>query len=235
MIDFQRFGFYLHPSRYSPPLGYAALEAYPAASHPDRYFDTKAALFSVCDGDRTTQVEILYPCPQAPQRYRVGFGRYFLLAHNGDMVEGVSVGGALEVESLPGCTCCRLTSPAPIFAIEESGGLVAALETEVEAELARLRAEWKGADAAFDCRLANIDPLVLFAACLHLLDDYLHNHLQPFPSDQVLVERTAVQQAIRTLQRAGQWPQPLPSLRDLVLGAGHTKTQHQPRRDRIPG
>ncbi|HSN78068.1 MAG TPA: hypothetical protein VL334_23590, partial [Anaerolineae bacterium] len=159
------------------------------------------------------------PFPQAPQRYQSVLGRFYLLAHNGDMVVGMSLGGVLEVEAHDTYTLCRLTSPAPIFDIEESGGLVATLETEVEAELAKLRAEWKGSDAAFDCRLASLDPLTLFAASLSLLDDYLHNHPQTVMPDEVLVERTAVHQAIRTLQHAGQWPQPTPSLRGLMLHA----------------
>ncbi len=219
MTDRQRYGYFLHPSSYRPPLGYAALDVYPAAPQSDRFFDTKAALFSVCNGDKTTQVEIVHPFLKAPARYQVAFGRFMLISHSGDMKVGMSLGGLLEVETNDTCTHCNLTSPAPIFDIEESGGLVATLETEVEAELARLRAEWKESDAAFDCRLASIDALTLFAACLNMLDDYLHNHLQATTPDEVLAQRTAVHQAIRTLQRAGQWPQPVPRLRELILHA----------------
>lgn len=220
MADHQRFGYFMHPSRYDPPLGSAALDVYLAASQPSRFFDTEAALFSVCTGDKTIQMEILHPAAMAPVRYHVSFGRFLFLAHNGDMVVGMSFGGLLEIETHDTYTHCHLTSTAPIFDIEESGGLVATLETEIEAELARLRAEWVGSDAAFDCRLASIDPLTLFAACLGLLDDYLHNHLQAIPADEVLIERTAVRQAIRTLQRAGQWPQPVPNLRALMSSSG---------------
>jgi hypothetical protein len=216
MADHLRFGYFFHPSHYRPPLGFAALEVYPARSDPDRFFDTAAALFSVNNGEKTTQVEIAHPFPQSPQRYQVVLGRYHLLAHNGDMVEGVTLGGVLEVETDPNYTRCLLTSPAPIFEIEERGGLVATLEVEIEAELARLRAEWPGSDAAFDCRLASQEPLTLFAASLNMLDDYLHNHPQAMTPDEVLAERTAVHQAIRTLQDAGQWPQPIPTLRELM-------------------
>ncbi len=215
--DHRRFGYFLHPSRYAPPLGYAALEVYLARHDPERYFDAVAAHFMVNDGEKSSQAEIVHPWPQAPQRYRIALGRFYLLAHNGDMVAGVSLGGALEVETFPDYTRCLLTSSAPIFDIEESGGLVAMLETEVEAELGRLRAEWRRSDAAFDCRLAEQDPLTLFAASLHLLDDYLHNHPQAVTPDEVLAERAAVHQAIRVLQRSGHWPQPAPSLRQLML------------------
>lgn len=217
MADHQRFGYFLHPAPYDPPLGYAALEVFLARHDPERYFDAAAAHFMVNNGEKTSQVAIVHPWPQAPQRYRVALGRFHLLAHNGDMVEGVSLGGVLEVETFSSHTRCLLTSSAPIFDIEESGGLISMLETEVEAELGRLRAEWQGADAAFDCRLAGLDPATLFVASLHLLDDYLHNHTQALTPDEVLAERVAVHQAIRALQRAGHWPQPAPSLRQLML------------------
>jgi hypothetical protein len=216
MADHLRFGYFFHPSHYRPPLGYAALEVYPARSDTGRYFDTAAALFLVNNGEKTTQMEIAHPFPPAPQRYQVVLGRYYLLAHNGDMVEGVTLGGVLEVETYPDYTRCLFTSTAPILEIEESGGLVATLEVEIEAELARLRAEWTGSDSAFDCRLANCAPLALFAASLNLLDDYLDNHPQAITPDQVLAERAAVHQAIRALQGAGQWPQPVPTLRELM-------------------
>ena len=93
------------------------------------------------------------------------------------------------------------------------------LEVGVEAELARLRAEWTHGDAAFDRRLASLDPMTLFTASLSLLEDYLHYHPQAVTPDEVLAERTAVHNAIRTLQRAGLWPKTVPTLRELVLHA----------------
>lgn len=217
MPDYLRYGFYMHPSRYDPPLGHAAMDVYLAESHPDRFFDAQAALFPVTNGDKVTHVQVFHPAPQAPQSYQVICGRFFLIAHDGDIVEGMTLGGLLEIETSADYTHCRLTSPAPIFDIEESGGLVATLEAEIEAELAKLRPAWKGSDAAFDGRLASLDPLILFAASLNLLDDYLHNHPQAISPDEVLIERTAIHRAIRTLQAAGQWPRPVPSLRELML------------------
>lgn len=217
MTDYLRYGYYLHPSQLNPPLGHAALDVYLADSDPTRYFDAQAAIFSVTDGDKTKPLLVVHPPLHARQTYQVVFGRYYLLAYDGDMVEGVSMGGRLEVEAHDTYTQCHLTSPAPLLDIEESGGLVTALEPEIEAELARLRAQWTGGDAAFDRQLARLDPLTLFAASLALLDDYLHNHPQAIAPDDLPGERTAIRRAIRSLQEAGQWPKPLPSLRALIL------------------
>lgn len=218
MNDLVRYGYFMHPSTFTPPLGHASMDVFLAASDPERYFDTEALLISVSDGDKTRQVQIVHPALPARQSLAVVFGRFYLLAYDGDVVEGMSLGGTLTVEAHETYTHCHLTSPAPIFDIEESGGLVATLEAEIEVELARLRVEWQASDAAFDRQLASIDSLTLFRACLGLLDDYLHNHPQAVTPDEVLAERTAVRQAIRSLQQAGQWPQPVPSLRELMLG-----------------
>lgn len=217
MTDYLRYGYFLHPSRYNPPLGHAALDVYLAESDPTRFFDAHAALFSVTDGDKIKPLLVTHPPLHARQTHQVVFGRYFILAYDGDVVEGVSMGGRLEIEAHDTYTQCHFTSPAPLLDIEESGGLVTTLEPEIEAELARLRAAWTGGDAAFDRQLARLDPLVLLAASLTLLDDYLHNHPQAITPDELLVERAAVHRAIRSLQQAGEWPKPLPSLRELVL------------------
>ena len=214
MIEHLRFGYFLHPSRYDPPFGHAALDLYAAGADSQRYFDTQAGLFSVTDGEKVKPLLVLHPARQSQQSYRVVFGRFYLLAHDGDMVEGMSLGGVLEVDGHDAYTHGRLTSAAPIFDMAE-GGLALTLESLVQAELAKMRAQWTGSDAAFDRRLAQIEPMRLLAASLNLLNGYLHNHPQASP-DQVLNGRSAVRRAMRTLERAGQWPQPAPTLCELM-------------------
>ena len=215
MAEHLRFGYFLHPSRYDPPLGHAAMDLYAAGPDAARYFDTQAALFSVTDGEKVKPLLVLHPARQSQQSYRVVFGRFYLLAHDGDMVEGISLGGVLEVNSHDAYTHGRLTSAAPIFDMAE-GGLALTLESLVQAELAKMRAQWTGSDAAFDRRLAQIEPMKLLAASLDLLNGYLHNQPQMASPDQVLTGRSAVRRAMRTLERAGQWPQPAPTLRELM-------------------
>lgn len=216
MTDLVRYGYFMHPSTYTPPLGHASMEVFLAASNAERYFDTEALLLSVSDGDKTRQVQFVHPAVPARQTHPAVFGRFYLLAYDGDVVEGMSLGGTLTVEAHDTYTHCQLTSPAPIFDIEENAGLLASLESEIEAELARVRAEWKGSDAAFDRQLASLPPLTLLATSLVLLDSYLHKPTQAIAPDEELAERTAVQRAIRTLQQAGQWPQSVPTLRELM-------------------
>lgn len=217
MVDLVHFGYFFFPSTYRPPLGHAAFDVYLSAPRTDWYFDTQAATFTVAGDDAIRHVRIMHPWPQAPQRLRVVFGRFYVIAHNGERVEGCSFGGDLEIVDHGTHTSCHLTSLAPIFDIENPNGLIALLEPEIEAELARLRAEWTGSDAEFDRRLARLDPPMLFVVSLDFIDRYLHSRPQGTEDDQIMDERNAVHRAIHTLKDAGEWPEIVPTLRELVL------------------
>ena len=226
MVDLARFGYFFFPSGYRPPLGYAAFDAYLSGPRTDWYFDTQAVTFSVATDDAIRHVRVVHPWSQAPQRLRVVFGRFYLVAHNGELVEGCSLGGDLEVVDHGAYTSCHLTSPAPIFEMDDPNGFIDLLEPEIEAELARVRAEWIGSDAEFDRRIAGLDPMTLFVVSLNFLDSYLHSQPQATTDDRVMAERSAVHRAIHTLQDAGHWPTPIPTLRDLML--------HQPDQQPSP-
>ena len=217
MVDLVHFGYFFFPSAYRPPLGYVAFDAYLSAPRTDWYFATQSATFPVATDDGIRHVRVVHPWPQSPQQLRVVFGRFYVLAHNGEMVEGCSFGGDLEIVDHGLHTSCHLTSMAPLFDIENPNGFIALLEPEIEAELARLRAEWTGSDAEFDRRLAEIDPATLCVASLDFIDKYLHALPQATEDDQIMDERNAVHRAIHTLQDAGEWPEIVPTLRDLFL------------------
>jgi hypothetical protein len=217
MVDLVRFGYFFFPSKYRPPLGHESLDVYLSGPRSDWYFDTQAAAFTVTDGDTIWHEKITHPSPQPQRHIRVLFGRFYLIAYNGEIVEGCSLGGDLEIIGHGTHTSCHLTSPAPVFDMENATGLMALLEPEIEAEIARLRAEWTGSDAAFDRRLAALDPFTLFISSLDFIDSYLHSQPQATADDQVMSERSAVRRAIHTLQNAGEWPQSIPTLRDLIL------------------
>lgn len=217
MVDLARFGYFYFPSRYQPPLGHASMDVYLSSPRSDWYFDTQFATFTVTDGDAIWQESIHHPWTHSHQHLRVLFGRFYLVAHNGELVEGCTLGGDLEIVDHGEHTSCHLTSPAPIFDMENANGLMVLLEPEIEAELARLRAEWTGSDAEFDRRLANLDPALLFVSSLSFIDSYLHSQPQATADDQVMQERSAVHRAIHTLQDAGEWPSSIPTLRELIL------------------
>lgn len=217
MVDLVRFGYFYFPSKYRPPLGHASLDVFLSGPRTDWFFDTQAATFTVTDGDTVWHESIVHPWIKAQRNLQVLFGRFYLIAHNGEMVDGCSLGGSLEIVDHGTYTSCHLASPAPVFDMENASGLIILLEPEIEAEIARLRAEWTGSDAEFDRRLASLEPFTLFVSSLDFLDSYLHSQPQATTDDLVLTERSAVHRAIHTLQDAGEWPKDIPTLRDLIF------------------
>lgn len=217
MVDLVHFGYFFFPSTYRPPLGYAGFDAYLSHPRTDWYFDTQAATFAVATEDAIRHVRIAHPWPQSPERLRVVFGRFYILAHNGELVEGCSFGGDLEIVDYGTYTSCHLTSLAPIFDLENPNGFIAILEPEIEAELARLRAEWSGSDTEFDRRLASLDPATFFVASLDFIDKYLHSLRQAADDDQIMDVCNALHRAIHKLKDAGEWPEKVPVLRELIL------------------
>lgn len=217
MTDFARLGYYLHPSLYMPPLGHAALDVY--LSEPaqrDRFFDAALALFDVFDNGQARRMHVTHPALRPGVSYQVLPGRFFLQAHDGDRIEGICFGGEVTVDSSDGFTVCRLTSPVPIFDFVDAEDAMAWLDVEMEAEFARLRAQWHGTDDEFDARLATLPPQAVLVAALEMIHQQWRREQATYYTDDVAEDLNSVRQAMRSLRHAGEWPETVPTLRALM-------------------
>ena len=218
MNDHVRYGYYWSASPYDPALGHAGIDVYLTENpQPERFFDARAALFSVYDTDEIRQISIAHPAQFGQHRYQLVFGRFYLLAHDDDLVTGMCFGGELMVENCGDYSHCYVHSSAPLFELSEDDDLFSVLEAEVEVELARLRAQWNGSDAEFETRVAQINPLTFFVISLDMVHTYLNTPAQEASgSIKSTQERMQVHRAIETLQAAGQWPAVVPTLREAM-------------------
>lgn len=213
----ERLGYFFHPSSYPHPLGHAAAEVFLSCNEADWFFPTRAATFRQVDETGIVTLHITCPWSSAIREYRLAPGRFFIVAQDGDLVEGFSFGGELCIDQEGDVLNCQLTSSAPFFHLTDDFSLAGIVAPEFEAALARLRAEWPGRDEEFDRRVAMADPLDLFIASLQLSDSYAHRLPALDPDDSVMDERHLVGQAVRILRNAGQWPDKPPTLHQLVL------------------
>ncbi len=217
MTQLERFGYYFHPSTYSPFLGHASVDVFLAASEDGWYFPTKSATFPVADDEGIHHLHVSHSWTGGQRDYRLAPGIFFLAAWDGDLVEGFSFGGDLTVDGEDDHIKCQLCSSAPFFDLSDTTELVTILVPEFEAELGRLRAEWQGTDEAFDRRVAAADPFTLFVVSLRLSDAYAHR-LPALDSDEFMLDdRRAVSHALHILQNAGQWPDKPPTLHQLLF------------------
>jgi hypothetical protein len=214
MPERERFGYFFAPSRYTPPLGHASADVYLSADESGWYFATQSATFLVVE-DVVTHLTVTHPWPSGQRAFQLAPGRFYLVARDGDVVEGFTLGGRLEVGLEEQDTRCTVASSAPLFDLTDRSGLGELLASEFEAGLARLRADWTGSDEEFDRQVAGADPFSLLVASINLGDN---NHLAAALGDAGIAgERSALQHAARALKAAGEWPDPPPTLRSLIL------------------
>jgi hypothetical protein len=212
------YGYLFQPSHYGTPWGHEALDVWLSDESTNGSFGVREAEFPVLRGESLNLVAITHPYPRAQHRLRVGIGRFFLMPYHGNLVQGFSTGGDLEVTDHVDYTWCHLTSTAPIFSLE--GPLndpVHLLVPEIEAELARLRATYGTDDLKFYRKLAQLDPFMTFVAALDFLRSRLDILRQLIPGDQLTQTAIALQTGIEAIMAAGDWPQPVPNFDDLLV------------------
>lgn len=217
MSQFERYGYFFHPSKYSPHLGHATVDVFLARCEDDWYFPTQTATFPVVEDEGVGHAHLTDSWTFPRRDYKLAPGLFYIAAWDGDLVEGFSFGGDLTIESADDHVCCQLRSAAPLFDLADTTGLVEILVPEFEAELARLRAEWTGTDGEFDRRVAMTDPIALFVASLCLSNAYVHRLPALDTDDSVVDGRQAVSHAIHILQDAGDWPEQPATLHQLIF------------------
>lgn len=215
LVDKPDLGYIFYPSKIRHHPGHPQLDIIMTEPPTERHFDPEKAKFqTVSTGNGIETLTIHHPWA-AGKSYRVCAGRIFITDRIGKTVEAFSFGGDLEIMSDKDQTLCSLISPAPIFDLCTTHNLPMWLTSEVEILLAKQKAHWHpNHPDAFEIGLAKANPLLLYASCLHTLQQ------KRWPvNEQECVEGCHfIQEEIARLQAKKLWPRLLPSL-DLLLSA----------------
>lgn len=228
-MEYPEYGYLFQPSRYGTPWGHAGLDVWLGDESANGVFGVRAAEFPVFDGETVHLMGIAHPFPQVRRRLRVGIGRFYLMPYHGNLVQGFSTGGDLEITGHVDCTWCHLTSTAPIFSLEGPLNDPAhLLVPEIEAELARLQATYGADDLRFYRKLGQLDPFETFVAALDFLRSRLPVLRQLIPEGELAETEIALRAGIESIVAAGEWPQAVPDFDDLLInsqrGAAVTST-----------
>jgi hypothetical protein len=152
------------------------------------------------------------------ERYQVCAGRIVASDDRGDTMKLFTFGGDLCVRREDGFTVCTITSPAPILPLHlhQPCDISERLAEEVEVLLARRRAAWAIDPLAYQHRLVQADPRVLYQACLEKLCHQFRDFCLEAEHDFMLEFTHFLQSEIQTIQKMGGWPPNLCSLEKLL-------------------
>jgi hypothetical protein len=212
------YGYLFGPSRYGTSWGHEALDVWLSDEPTNEAFGVRVAEFTVYDGERFHLLDVTHPFALGRRSLQVGIGRFFLMPYHGNLVQGFSTGGELQIDNRGDFTWCHFSSTAPIFSLE--GPLndpVHLLVPEIEAELARLRATYGADDPKFYRKLGQLDPFETFVAALDFLRSRLDILRQLIPDDQWTQTAIALRTGIEAIMAAGEWPQAVPDFDDLLV------------------
>jgi len=160
-------GYVFHPDVDHGAIGYARLDVALRPKPTGLHFDPSAVIVKIVMPDGRVQASTIgYRATRAIDANKLVAGRILLHDHRGKMVEAFSFGGEITVTTSLGVTICHITSPAPIIELTMDEPLPTLLVEEVETLLAHEHAVLDQQHVDFDSRLAQIDPVLLYCACL---------------------------------------------------------------------
>jgi hypothetical protein len=210
------YGYFYHPPPGERLVGYPRLDFNLIAAPTGEHFDPQhATLYTITKQGRIESLTLSHPW-HGSTRYQVCAGRVNLHDHSGENVAAYTLGGQLTLRDQGAYTHCSLTSPAPIIDLPHPGAISTLLASEIESLLAQRRAALRHQEGEFERRLATVEPLTLFVACLSTLEVKLchlsaETHSQPYQDVLQLVRSN-----IHSLQKQGVWVEQLSTL-DSIL------------------
>ena len=92
--------------------------------------------------------------------------RIVLRNHCGKYIQAFTFGATLQIASELETTYCTITSPVPILDLRDIDAMPALLAIEAEIALVERQIAAERKHSNFSQRLANINPLTLYAACM---------------------------------------------------------------------
>jgi hypothetical protein len=205
-----RFGGRERPSA----LGYTQLQARLTREPRNTHFNpqyVRVSVFSPSSG--MGHLSICHPW-KASEHYRLYPDRVILRDHNGQTIEAFVFGGELQISPNAERTVCTVSSDAPILELVGEQSISAMLAAEVEGLLADRRYPDERGLVEIEARIAQADPLDLYAACLLALKMKL-NRLTVLDVTQVQLLR-AVSAEMEALRQLPTFEKGLPTLKEML-------------------
>jgi hypothetical protein len=210
----QDLGYIFHPKRYQHAPGYPRLDIVLRPEPTHRHFDPEWVEIEVVGGDgELTSLTVRHPWRSRKQRFRVRPGRFCWGDRKEEECAAFIFGGTLQIATTEADTTCVITSAAPLLYAANHSSIPMLLICEVEILLAEKRATTTQPLEVFQQRLATLDPLMLYAACL---DALVEKFEAPDPDHRPAVEFAQFLETERQIVENEVRPRRLPPLDQLL-------------------
>ena len=178
LVSDDELGYEFEPFTMSGNEGYDALVVNVIRVPTERHFDPDHVDIPVYATDNSIHHLVVSHPWHGKAQYRVAVGHVVIRDRKNKVVEAFTCGGELHIDVYPERTRCLITSSAPIFELVSQMGdstesYDSILVAEIETLLARRRVRWGLNDFGYQQRLAETDPLLLYATALYAIEEQL--------------------------------------------------------------
>jgi hypothetical protein len=216
MTSDPRLGFIFHQPKDPISPGSPRLDVVIQETPSLHHFDPEKLVLNIITADESvSKVTLRHPFYALRNEIRVASGQLVMIDRIGKRVEAFSFGGKLLVESHETFTIFSLESPAPILYLDEMTTLQMRLVDEVKIIFAERRAAWLHDPSKFEKKLAQVEPLMLYASCLQKLEVTLKCY-PCIGNDLVSRMISVVKQEMKRLKLEGVWPPFVKPIEDLL-------------------
>jgi hypothetical protein len=162
----EQLGYCFHSPTAEHRLGYPQLDVVIRATPTGEHFDPESLTVPLASGS-ATKLRVTHPWEQATA-YRISAGEIIIEDARPAQIKAFTFGGALQISSDARRTICQIASPAPLL---EHARQTFSLEEHLIEEVYILFAQQRALqdDDELERKLAAVDPLQLYRACLKAL------------------------------------------------------------------
>ena len=204
-----KLGYMFSKPRHSEYPDHSRLDIMLRPTPTNMHFDPKQVYFMILEDEDLELLKITYTgLPQ--NKYRVVAGLIRIQDRKGKVVFAFTFGGDLQIEMEEEEKICTLISTAPILQFNRPTTI--RFIEEVEIFLAVRRAEWGSNYHEFEARLAAVEPLILYTACL----DYLTEKSKDSFHEDSLDLQHYLRKKSRAIHKEYKGPDYSLSLRELI-------------------
>jgi hypothetical protein len=210
-------GYQLHPTRYSPRLGYSQLTALISGQPAQRYFDVKLLHIPTFDGRFYHMTNISRHELELKETFQVCLGKWSLENFVGNEIHGFSFGGVLQAAVKDEGLYCEFTSSAPIFKMKDDQmGETSLLFDEILDLVAEQEVKMTHHEDELYARLGKHDPHEVFLSCLVTLQKKLDRVPTSLRRERYRKTSALLQKVIKIVRDTDRWDGRAPTLTELL-------------------